>query len=230
MNYYPVNLDIQERRCVVVGAGGVALRKVRRLLACSARITVVSPQIHPALRLLVEEGLIVWLAREFQPDDLAGAYLVIAATDRPGVNQAVAEEARRQDMLCNVIDQPGAGNFIVPSVVRRGDLMLTVSTSGQSPALSKHLRKVLERQFGNEYEAFLRLMGALRRHLVGADRDSEAHRELFEHLVRSDLIEAIGRGHWTEVRQQLRILLGSDYDEALLVAAGAPDEPPLRQG
>ena len=230
MNFYPLNLDIRRRLCLVVGGGKVAARKVRSLLACEARVTVVSPRLEPELQVRVQEGGIAWQAREFHPSDLDAARLVIAATDQPRVNRAVADEALRRDIPCNVVDQPAAGTFIVPSVVRRGDLMLTVSTAGCSPALAKHLRKELEARFGHEYEFFLRLLGALRRQLMAAGQDPEAHREIFEGLVRSDLIEAIGRGHWLEVRRRLRAILGNAYDESLLAAAGVPDDGADRQG
>jgi precorrin-2 dehydrogenase/sirohydrochlorin ferrochelatase len=222
MNYYPVNLDLRGRPCLVVGGGRVAGRKVGTLLDCEARVTVVSPRLDPALQVLAREGALAWVARPFCPEDLDGIRLVIAATDQPRVNRAVAEEARRRSIWCNVVDQPAAGTFILPSLVRRGDLMLTVSTAGRSPALARHLRKELEARFGDEYDRLLRLLGALRRRLLAAGHDPETHRAVFQRLVTADLIEAVGRGDWREVRRALRAVLGSAYDESLLTAAGAP--------
>ncbi len=230
MDYYPLNLDIRGRLCLVVGGGKVAARKVGSLLACEARVAVVSPHLEARLQELARAGRIAWQAREFRPADLDGVFLVIAATDRSPVNRAVADEAGRRNILCNAVDQPQAGIFIVPSVVRRGDLMLTVSTAGRSPALAKYLRKELEARFGSEYEILLRLLGAVRQHLLAAGHDPGAHREVFEDLVCADLIEAIGRGRWIEVRQRLRTILGSAYDESLLAAAGAPHDAVNRPG
>ena len=229
MNFYPINLDIRDRPCLVVGGGTVAARKVRSLLACGARVTVVSPRLAPALQRLAAGGRIAWQPRPYRADDLGGALIVVAATDQPGVNQGVADEARRLKILCNVIDRPAAGNFIVPSVVRRGDLTLTVSTAGQSPALAKHVRKDLEARFGNEYEGFLRLLGAVRQRLLSTGRDP-ARQHVFERLVHSDLLAAMGRGQWPAVRRQLREILGSTYDDSLLAAAGAPHDAVAKQG
>ena len=229
MNYYPINLDIRGRPCLVVGGGTVAARKVQSLLACGARVTVVSPQLAPTLQTLAAEGRIAWQPRQYRVDDLTGALIVVAATDQARVNQGVADEARRLKILCNVIDRPLAGDFIVPSVVRRGDLTLTVSTAGQSPALAKHVRKELEARFGNEYEAFLRLLGVVRQRLLSTECDP-ARQNVFERLVGSDLLAAIGRGQWPAARRQLREILGSAYDDSLLAAAGAPDDAAARQG
>ncbi len=227
---YPIHLDIRQRRCLVVGGGRVAARKIRGLLASGARVAVISPQLHPELEDLATSGRIDWVAREYRPGDLEGAYLAIAATSHPTVNGRIAAEARGLGVLCNVVDQPTAGTFTLPSVVRRGDLVLTVSTSGQSPALAKHLRKALEERFGIEYEKLLRLLGLVRRRLLDAGRDPEAHREIFTRLVQADLAAAIRDGRWETVRQRLTEILGPFCDDGLLRAAGAPDDGRTQPG
>ncbi|HDI58900.1 MAG TPA: bifunctional precorrin-2 dehydrogenase/sirohydrochlorin ferrochelatase [Desulfobacteraceae bacterium] len=224
---YPILLDVRRRQCLVVGGGRVAERKVRGLLAAEAAVTVVSPSASPALAQLALEDAIAWHRRAYRADDLAGMLLAIAATDQPEVNRQVAADARGRGVLCNVIDQPAAGDFTLPSVVRRGDLLLTVSTSGQSPALSRHLRKNLEARFGNEYEVFLRIMGAVRRRLLASQNDSETRRELFARLVAADLPEAIRQGRRDEVQRRLSAILGAAYDASLLELI---DEAPQRQG
>jgi precorrin-2 dehydrogenase/sirohydrochlorin ferrochelatase len=224
---YPILLDLRERRCLVVGGGRVAQRKVDGLLAADAAVTVVSPAASTALARLAAAGGIVWHPRPYDRADLDGMRLVIAATDQPDVNRQVADDARDRGILCNVIDQPAAGDFTLPSVVRRGDLVLTVSTSGQSPALSRHLRKVLEGRFGNEYEVFLRIMGAVRRRLLACEKDPATRRELFDRLVAADLPEAIREGRRDEVGQRLSAILGSAYDASLLELI---DQAPRRQG
>lgn len=225
MKPYPILLDLRERLCLVVGGGRVAERKVHGLLAAEAAVTVVSPAANATLARLASAGGIVWRPRAYRSADLGGMRLVIAATDQPAVNRQVADDARVRGVLCNVIDQPAAGDFTLPSVVRRGDLVLTVSTSGQSPALSRHLRKALEGHFGNEYEVFLRIMGATRQRLLATENDPEVRRELFARLVAADIPAAIRQGRRDEVQQRLSDILGPAYDASLLKFI---DEAPQR--
>jgi precorrin-2 dehydrogenase/sirohydrochlorin ferrochelatase len=159
MRYYPLQVDIEGRSCLVVGGGQVGTRKVERLLACRARIRVVSPEATPALERLVRQGRLDLQRREYRPGDTAAMFLVFAATDSREVNRRVAEEAAAAGILFNSVDDPERAGFIVPSVVHRKDLVITVSTTGKSPALARHLRKRLEKQFGNEYAELLVLMG-----------------------------------------------------------------------
>ncbi|MDD2605002.1 MAG: bifunctional precorrin-2 dehydrogenase/sirohydrochlorin ferrochelatase [Desulfobacterales bacterium] len=227
MTTYPILLDLRNRRCLVVGGGEVAQRKVHGLLAAEAAVTVVSPAASAVLTRLASAGNIVWHPRVYRRGDLVGMRLVIAATDQPAVNRQVADDALAQGVLCNVIDQSAAGDFTVPSVIRRGDLVLTVSTSGQSPALSRHLRKALEARFGNEYEVFLHIMGAVRRRLLALEHDPETRRALFARLVTAEIPEAIRQGRRDEVQRRLNAILGPAYDASLLEFI---DEAPQRQG
>ncbi|MEE4607637.1 MAG: bifunctional precorrin-2 dehydrogenase/sirohydrochlorin ferrochelatase [Desulfobacteraceae bacterium] len=213
---YPILLDVRGRPCLVVGGGRVAERKVQGLLTAAAAVTVVSPAATATLAQLASARGIVWHPRAYRSADLDGMRLVIAATDQADVNRQVADDARNRGALCNVIDQPAAGDFTLPSVIRRGDLVLTVSTSGQSPALSRHLRKALEGRFGNEYEVFLRIMGAVRRRLLAAENNPAVRRELFARLVAADIPEAIRQGRRDEVQRRLSDILGPAYDASLL--------------
>lgn len=162
MPYYPINLDLRGRECVVVGGGAVAERKVEGLLECGARVTVVSPELTPELLSLVEAGGIGWVNREYSPGALAGAFLVIAATDDRNVNQAVSDEAMSGGILVNVVDDPELCSFIVPATVKRGDLMVSISTSGSSPALARRIRGMVESCIGPEYGDLAWLLGELR--------------------------------------------------------------------
>jgi precorrin-2 dehydrogenase/sirohydrochlorin ferrochelatase len=227
---YPIQLDVRERPCLVVGGGRVAERKVRGLLAAGAAVTVVSPEATSALAQLASAANIVWIPRGYRSADLDGMRLVIAATDQPAVNRQIAEDAHVRGVLCNVIDQPAAGDFTLPSVIRRGDLVLTVSTSGQSPALARHLRKALEGRFGNEYEVFLRIMGAVRQRLLREEEDPEARREMFARLVAAEIPEAIRDGRRDLVRQRLQSILGPAYDPSLLECIDTVTETPQCQG
>lgn len=142
--YYPVYLDLQEQRCAVIGAGGVAERKVSQLLAAGASVTVVSPQATKTLQQWANEGRLDWLRRRYEPGDLAGVFLAIAATDDEMVNRQVREEATKEKVLLNVVDVPALCTFIAPAVVERGPVSVAISTSGASPALARRLRELME--------------------------------------------------------------------------------------
>lgn len=210
MRYYPVQLDIRSRPCLVVGGGAVGTRKAEGLLACGARVTVVSPEASGRLRELAAAGRLRLLERPFRPEDLAGVFLVIGATDDEPLNRLVSEEAGRRGILCNIADRPEACNFILPAVVRRGDLTIAVSTAGRSPALAKRLRLELERQFGPEYAELLRILGALRRRLLARAHAPEAHKPLFERLVASDILERIRRGDREGVAAVVAEIVGEE--------------------
>jgi siroheme synthase-like protein len=160
--YYPVYLDIGGKRCVVVGGGEVALRKVGVLLEHGAEVNVVSPELCTGLRRLVEDGNATATLREFRRGDLDGAFVVVAATNDSGANEQVAKEASELGLLINVVDVPGLSNFIVPSYLRRGDVTVAVSTGGKSPALARRIRTELEKAFGEEYAALSLLVEEVR--------------------------------------------------------------------
>ena len=160
--YYPVFLRIRGKRCVVIGGGVVALRKVRALLDCGAKVTVVSPTLHPDLAQLAEAGRISPIRREFRPGDLAGAIVAIAATDERVINQKVSDEARDRGVLVNVVDSSEQSDFIIPSFFRRGDLTIAVSTAGMSPALARKIRTRLEGLLGEELALVLSIIWDVR--------------------------------------------------------------------
>lgn len=160
--YYPVFLNISGRRCIVVGGGQVALRKVRTLLEHGANITVISPELCPELDQLAENGEIEVRQQGYREGDLAGAFVVIAATDDGAINQQVVREAREIGALINVVDDADNSDFIAPSVVRRGDITIAISTAGRSPALARKLRTKLEEHFSDEYASLVNLVGEVR--------------------------------------------------------------------
>ena len=164
--YYPVFLRIHKKKCVVVGGGRVALRKVRMLLDCGGEVKVVSSTFHSNLLRLAEKKAIRLIRRDYKPGDLAGAAIVIAATDQQEINRRVAEEAKRAGALVNVVDDPEPSSFILPSCFRKGGLTLTVSTGGKSPALARKIRTELQKNFGKEYAALLLLIGEVRSSLM----------------------------------------------------------------
>ena len=147
MRYYPVYLDIRDRNCLVVGGGSVGTRKVKTLLDCGGRVTVISLEVSAALDTLARSGRVELKERAYSQSDLEDVFLVIGATDDQDLNRRISSDAARQNLLCNIADRPEICNFILPSIVSRGDLTISISTAGQSPAMAKTLRKSLEQQF-----------------------------------------------------------------------------------
>jgi precorrin-2 dehydrogenase/sirohydrochlorin ferrochelatase len=211
MKYYPVHLDIKNRKCLIVGGGAVGTRKVNTLLECGARVTVVSPEPTPQLTRLASEGSITLEKRDYRSDDMTGMFLVIGATDDESLNHQVSKDAEQAHILCNIADRPEVCNFILPSIVHRGDLVITVSTSGKSPALAKRLRKQLETQFGQEYADFLLLMGAIRKKLLAQAHEPEAHKDLFHKLIESNILNLMHAGQKEDVNMLLYKILGEGY-------------------
>ncbi|MBW2610357.1 MAG: bifunctional precorrin-2 dehydrogenase/sirohydrochlorin ferrochelatase [Deltaproteobacteria bacterium] len=214
MSYYPILVDLKEKKVIVVGGGTVAQRKVETLLEYDAVVHLMSRELTPALQRYVEEGMIKFLGKEFSGDVLDGAFLVIAATDDPEVNRRVSEFAKEKGLLVNAVDQPSDCSFIVPAIVKRGDLLVAVSTSGKSPALARRIRENLDTQFGSEYEEFLRLMGRVRKEVLSRGLSQEEKSRVFHELVDSDILESITRkdfnGIASELNRIIQLRLSSD--------------------
>jgi precorrin-2 dehydrogenase/sirohydrochlorin ferrochelatase len=211
MRYYPVNLDIRNRKCLVVGGGDVGTRKVITLLECGASVTVVSINASEKLLKLAESGNIELKRRPYTGTDLDGMFLVICATDNERLNLHVSKDAEKLNILCNIADRPDACNFILPALVKRGDLVIAVSTSGKSPAFAKKLRKDLEKQYGPEYADFLKLMGAIRKKLLSTSHEPEEHKHLFEKLIRRDIVQLIKNNEADKIDSILAEVLGEGY-------------------
>lgn len=199
--YYPVMLDLGGRSCLVVGGGSVAERKVNTLLQSGAVVTVVSPECTAPLSRLAGAGRIVWKREEFSPSDIRDSLLVIAATDNPDVNQAVFQAASQAGCLVNVVDDPRQCNFIVPSVIERGDLLIAVSTSGASPALAKKVRQDLEAMFGEEYTRFLEIMADVRKQALEEIPEEKTRQEIFRQLANSEMLSLIKEGRHEEAER-----------------------------
>ncbi len=189
MVLYPINLKVEGRLCTIIGGGRVALRKAEALSACGARLRVVAKDPVPELQNL--GGNCELLERPYREGDLAGSFLAIAATDDDETNRAVEAEAHAAGIPLNVVDKPEQCDFFVPSSIRRGDLMLTVSTGGQLPALSKRLRRQLERQFPEEWSQALELLSQARRQVIGKMSDRERKRQCLADLAAIDLVDII---------------------------------------
>ncbi|MCX7918556.1 MAG: bifunctional precorrin-2 dehydrogenase/sirohydrochlorin ferrochelatase [bacterium] len=191
---YPINLNVNKKPCVVIGGGEVALRKVESLLSCGAQVTVVAPQIHPALQKLARAKRIRIVNRAYQPEDVATAFLVIGATNSNKVNQQIAQSAKQRNVLVNIVDTPELCNFQVPASIRRGSLLITVSTEGKAPALSKHLRTELEKQFGPEYAMFVEKLAKWRTALRKLVPNQKQRDQIMSALVTSDILYLLQRG------------------------------------
>ena len=156
MRLFPLFLKLRGRRCVVVGGGKISEGKIAGLLSTGAKIRVVSPEVTQQIAKWRRDRRVRWAKRKFRKTDLAGAYMVIAATSSIGVHRAIYREARRRGVLCNIVDVPELCDFYYGSVLQRGDLQIAISTAGASPSLAKRLRKKFEKEFGEEYGEWLK--------------------------------------------------------------------------
>jgi precorrin-2 dehydrogenase/sirohydrochlorin ferrochelatase len=218
MRYYPAFLDLQGAHCLVVGGGQVGERKVKTLLACGAEVRLVSPELTPFLEEAVNQGRVRLLAAEFTPSQLEGVFLVIGATDDPEVNRLISAEARSRSLLCNIVDRPGECNFILPSVLSRGDLTVAVSTGGRSPALAKKIREDLEKRFPDSYIKYLELLGRIREYVLSRGGTQEENQRVFEALVYSPLQEMLEHGNREEIRRLIMETVPPPPDEQELEA------------
>jgi siroheme synthase-like protein len=193
MGYYPVFLEMKDRPCVVVGGGTVAERKVEGLLAAGAHVTVISPDLTPALAALKEEGRLHHVARPYREGDLEGYELAVAATDDRAANAHVAAEGRSASgrMWVNAVDDPPNCDFILPSVIRRGDIVIAASTGGASPALARRLREELEAFLSEDYSPLAELLQEVRQELRsrGIAVDPEAWQRAIDGRLRALLAQ-----------------------------------------
>jgi precorrin-2 dehydrogenase len=201
MGYYPVFLEVAGRPCVVVGGGPIACRKVEGLLEAGASVTVVSPALEPALAALVAAGRIRHVARAWTPGDLAGAQLAFVATADGAVNDAVAREGRSRGVWVNAADDPERCDFILPSVLRRGHLLIAVATGGASPALSRAVREELEGVVGDDYAALAEVVSDVRRELRAAGRAPDP--AAWGRVLDGDLRRLVADGRRDEARARL---------------------------
>jgi len=188
-DYFAAFLDLRGRRCLVVGGGEIGERKARALLQCGAQVTVVSPAVTRGLAALAAVGRVVDRRRTFRRSDLRGCALVVAATGDPSVDAAVAALGRRARVLVNVVDRPELCDFILPSVLQRGELQIAVSTGGRSPALAREIRRRLEALFGPEYAELIARTGEARRTARAAARTPSARLEAGRCVATLALVE-----------------------------------------
>ena len=221
MGYYPLFLDVAGRRCVVVGGGEVAARKVRGLLEAGAHVTLITPACSPALARLAAERDVERLERAYRPGDLQGAALAVAAAGDAAVNRAVWQEATALGIPVNVVDNPARCTFIAPAVVRRGSLVLAISTSGKCPALAAWLRRRVEAWVGPEYGPLTELLGSVRAQVTAAFPDAARRRAVWERMLSDEMVERLtGEGPGAVWQYVSRVL------EEASSRASVPGDPP----
>ncbi len=193
--FYPMFVDLEGRRCLVVGGGPVATEKVEKLLLHGAVIRLVTPETTGELAAMVSSGEVAeHRRRAYRPEDLEGCFLVIAATNLDAINRMIWQDAEALNLLCNVVDVPPLCNFIVPSIVRRGELALAVSTGGASPVVAKHIRRELEEAYGPEWEALVELLRDVRDELKVRYPDMPSRRDAVERLMETDVVRRLADG------------------------------------
>jgi len=205
MGFYPLLLELEGRRCVVVGGGPVGERKVDSLVAVGADVTVVSPDVTAALRALAEARRITLIARPYRPGDLDGAALVFTALGDPRATAAVATEARRLGIWLNAADDPVHCSFILPAVVRRGPLTVAVASGGATPALTRALREHLEVAVGPEWGALAELAAEARRELRASGRATDG--ETWKRALGPEVRALVAERRLDDARRELRTRL-----------------------
>ena len=221
MRPYPLIIDIEKRPVFVIGGGRVALRKVEGLLESGAKVIVVSPKLDKDLKAFADSGHIQWIAEPFDEsvlDEQPEAALVFGATDNRDVNLKIHDAAIKRKIPCNIADVPDLCTFIVPAVVSRGDLVISISTGGSSPALARRIREDLENQYGPEYAEMTSILAELRKQVLSAGRSSEQNKELFMRIVDSDLLSAIKAKDRRRVLKILTEILPNVANNLIVVA------------
>ena len=232
MDYLPIFLKVEDRPCLVVGGGKVAARKVSLLMRAGASITTVSPVLGDELRVLLEQGAIAHVARDFQDEDLDDCVLVIAATDDEAVNRSVSELANSRRIPVNVVDSPDLCSFIVPSIIDRSPVQIAVSTGGASPVLARLLRSRLESYIPAAYGRLAKLVDEYRQRVKQRFTTTDQRRYFWESIFQGNVAELLFAGHDEKARAALEGAIDDtdahydDQGEVYLVGAG-PGDPDL---
>ena len=208
MKLYPLNLDIENKNCVVVGGGEVALRKIRGLLEAGAIVKVIAPEICAGVEELFQRGEIIWLKANFSAELIGDEIILIAATNNPEVNRLAAQSAQAKKILVNVVDNVG-GNFNVPSRIRRGDFLLTLSTGANSPAFSKFVRQMLEAEFNENFGAGLKIISACRREVKRLLPNYKARKIFWEQFLTREIWELLKSGELDKLEEKINHALES---------------------
>lgn len=203
MMHYPAMLNLTGKNVVVVGGGRVATRKIKSLMTANAQVTVVSPSLSKELREFVDQKCIVWKEKKFEPKDIRGAFLVIAATNDPIVNDEVLK-ATNEYQLINVVDNPRKSNFIVPAVFQRGKLIMAVSTNGAFPNLAKQIKKELMKQFDDRYESYVSFLENSRHVVLNTISDEKQKQDILSKLLNPRFLQMSDMERENEFQQIMK--------------------------
>jgi precorrin-2 dehydrogenase/sirohydrochlorin ferrochelatase len=202
--HYPINIDLKNKKCVVIGGGKVAERKAITLREFGADVVVVAPEITPELQNLADNGSVCHITGMYELENLNGAFLVIAATDNREVNTAISSDAQKRGILVNVVDDPEICTYFVPAMVQRGDFIISISTSGKSPTLARRTREQLESQFGPEYGDLAELLGDLRDEVKSRHVDIADRNRAYMRILDSDVPRLLAEGKRDEAYTRAR--------------------------
>lgn len=212
MAYLPIFLDLTGRRCLVVGGGEVAARKVANLLEVGAEVALVSPTLIDSLAALAHAGRVMYIARRYEAGDMNGAALVYAATNDVALHERLYVEAHASSIPINVADVPSLCTFIVPATMTRGSLQIAVSTAGASPAMAKRIVAHIERMFGPEYGLALEVLRAARLHLQATEPDLRIRAAKLTALAASRIPEYLRKGNLDALDRKLMRAIGVGLD------------------
>lgn len=204
MKLYPIYIDLKNKKCLVIGGGKVAERKIDNLLYYGASVMVVSPRVEENIRTWADKGLIELHGREFKPQDLEESFIVFVATDDEQINGRVSGLCRERGIMVNAVDDPPHCDFYVPSIVRRNSLVLAISTGGKSPAFARRLRNELEEIITPEYGEFVDMLGEQRELIKDHIEDIEIRKKIFEELVYSDILDLLKAGEKERAREKVK--------------------------
>ena len=205
--FYPVYLNLKARRVLVIGGGEVAERKIESLLESGASVLVVSPAVTPAIASLSEQKKIEIRYRSYIPGDCSGASLVFSATGDPEVSRAVYQEATALGVFINTADQPDRCSFIMPAVVRRGDIGVAISTNGTSPALASRLRQKISELIGPEYARLSELLSRIRPEIRSKVHTEEQRKDLHYRIIDSEIVSLLKQDDRARAEQRLKEII-----------------------
>jgi siroheme synthase-like protein len=223
MAYYPIFVEMQGRRCVVIGGGREAQRKVEGLLAAGAKVTVVAPELTPALQQMLDQEEIEHIDREYQDGDVEGYEVCMVATDDGAVNAEVSAEGKRRGVWVNAADDPPNCDFILPAIIRRGSITLAASTGGASPALARRLREELDAYLTEEMPALADLLADVRRDLRARNIAPDA--ELWQEAIDEQLRVLLAQRKYRQAKKRLLEALGAGELVPELVGRDGQGEP-----
>lgn len=209
--YYPMMLNIENKKCVVVGGGTIAYRKCLELLQYGGLVTVVADNIKGKFEELIEAKTIKYIKAYYEECYIEDAFIVIASTDNSNVNSQIFKDCSKRDILVNVVDDPINCNFIVPAKIRRGDLTISVSTNGKSPVLSKQIKEELEKHYDESYGVLIDILGELRQEVIKKVNSPAARKLIFEKMLTQEYLQKTRSLTKEQIKAELRELINEYY-------------------